>query len=82
MRRQDGAAKAVEGQPVTAGACRTGTGWTVQDMIWLTARFNLEWFRSFDTLEADLERFAALYRLGAEEIEQVRTAIQALRGEE
>lgn len=63
---------------VAAEANRTGDQLTIEDAIRLTARFDEEWFRSFETLEADLSRFAAAFQLSPEDTRQVRKVVEAL----
>ncbi|MGI9181239.1 MAG: hypothetical protein ACR2H9_12170 [Longimicrobiaceae bacterium] len=51
---------------------------TIEDAIRLTARFDEEWFRSFETLDADLTRFAAAFHLSPEDARQVRKVVETL----
>ncbi|HEV2132286.1 MAG TPA: hypothetical protein VGR27_14320 [Longimicrobiaceae bacterium] len=61
-----------------AEANHTGGQMTIEDAIRLTARFDEEWFRSFETLEADLARFAAVFQLSPENARQVRKVVETL----
>ncbi len=67
-----------EEQPAAAEANHTGDHLTIEEAIRLTARFDEEWFRSFETLDADLTRFAAAFQLSPEDLRQVRKVIEAL----
>ncbi len=79
--RNETGGAAEESNPATGG-CHAPVRSTIQDMIHLIARFHQEWFHSLDTLEIDLQRFAALYQLNPEEAHQVQRAIEALYREE
>lgn len=72
-------------EPVAAAMQRTPrygdpplTRMTIQEAISLTATFDREWFRSLETLDVDVARFAIEYRLSFEELQQVRRVLDVL----